>query len=63
MPEFLQENLEPFRVIRVQFATQEDVDAFAKLVGAKITSRTKGVWFPPRQRKHVTKIYVDEGKK
>jgi len=60
MPEYEQENLEPFRVIKIQFETQEDVNTFAKLVGAKITPRTKGIWFPPKERKHVTKIYVDE---
>ena len=63
MPEYEQENKEPFKIIGVQFATQEDVDAFAKLTGAKITPRTQGIWFPPRQPKHIDKVFVDEDKK
>jgi hypothetical protein len=60
MPEFSQEDLEPFKTIRVQFETQADVDAFAKLVGAQITPKTKGIWYPAHKRKHIEKVYVDE---
>ena len=60
MPEYEQKDLEPFRVIRVQFETQEDVNAFGRLIGQIITEKTKGVWFPAHKKKqHVTKIYVD----
>jgi len=39
-----------YRTIRVHFETEEAVQAFAKLVGQKITDRTKFIWFPHREK-------------
>jgi hypothetical protein len=46
MPEFISEDLAPWRSINVHFAKQEDVDAFAVLVDQGITELTKWIWYP-----------------
>lgn len=46
MPEFNQPEAGPFRTINVHFKEQAAVDAFAKLIGQKLTDRTKWVWYP-----------------
>lgn len=61
MPEFVQEDLTPYRVINVRFRNQEDVDAFEKLMEQKITEKQKTLWYPyaePRRAAHLR--YVDE---
>jgi hypothetical protein len=61
MPEFVQEDLNPYRVINVRFRNQADVDAFEKLMQQKITEKQKTLWFPyaePRRAAHLR--YVDE---
>ena len=45
MPEFNQEDLMISRQLVVRFKSQEDVDAFAKLIDQKITDKTKSVWY------------------
>jgi hypothetical protein len=46
MPEYYQENKKPYQSINVHFKTKEDRDAFAELVGQKITDQTKGMSYP-----------------
>lgn len=46
MPEFVQEKQKPFAQIICRFETQEDLDAFAKLIGQKLTPKTKSIWHP-----------------
>jgi len=61
MPEFVQEDLSPHRVIYVRFRNDEDVAKFEELMGQKITEKQKTIWFPyaePRLRAHLR--YVDE---
>jgi hypothetical protein len=61
MPEFIQEDLTPYRVINVRFRNQADVDEFEKLMAQKITEKQKTLWFPfaePRRAAHLR--YVDE---
>jgi hypothetical protein len=61
MPEFVQEDLNPYRVINVRFRNQADVDAFEKLMQQKITEKQKTLWYPyaePRRAAHLR--YVDE---
>lgn len=61
MPEFVQEDLTSYRKIIVHFKTKEDVEAFAKLIGQKITPKQPSICFPERQiRKYADKRYVDE---
>jgi len=61
MPEFIQEDLSPHRVIYVRFKNAEDVAKFEELMGQRITEKQKTIWFPyaePRLRAHLR--YVDE---
>lgn len=56
MPEYYQEDQTPYQSVYVHFANQADVDAFAKLIGQKITFSDRGryttdLWFPPAQLK------------
>lgn len=46
MPEFDQQDKKAFRTIPVHFKDQAAVDAFAKLVGQKITPKTRFLWYP-----------------
>jgi len=47
MPEFEQPNAMAFRDVVVHFRNQADVDAFALVIGQKITEGQKFVWYPP----------------
>jgi len=46
MPEFNQEDLRPKNQIIVSFKNAEDREAFANLLGQKITEKTKSLWYP-----------------
>jgi hypothetical protein len=64
MPEFIVENLIPYRTLPVHFATKEDMNAFSKLVGQPITKVSRCLWFPAAEIGRISdKRYVDEGKK
>jgi ParB-like chromosome segregation protein Spo0J len=52
MPEYEHEDQTAAQKIIVHFATPDDVAAFAKLVGQKITGDTKYIWFPQIEIKH-----------
>lgn len=45
MPEFVQETITARKLI-VNFIDEEGVQAFARLVGQKITDKTRFIWFP-----------------
>ena len=46
MPEFVQEKKEPYCKIIFRFENEEDLQEFAKLIGQKLTSKTKSSWYP-----------------
>jgi hypothetical protein len=46
MPEFVQEKQRPFSTIVVRIANQEDLDDFSRLIGQKLTPKTKSIWHP-----------------
>ena len=48
MQEFVQEKQEPFAQIIFRFETEDDLDAFAELIGQKLTGKTKSAWHPHR---------------
>lgn len=51
MPEFVQEDEEPYACIEVELRTKEDLAAFAKLIEQEsINEKTKATWFPARDR-------------
>tara|TARA_R110000823_G_scaffold294066_1_gene412930 strand:- start:62 stop:286 length:225 start_codon:yes stop_codon:yes gene_type:complete len=61
MPEFIQEKKEPHSKIIVRFDNEKDLQEFAKLIGQKITSKTKSIWHPKLIRGiNSSKRYVDE---
>jgi hypothetical protein len=61
MPEFIQEKQEPYAKVIVRFETKEDLEEFSKLIGQKLTQKTKSIWHPELVRGiHSAKRYVDE---
>ena len=61
MPEFVQENKPPFAKIIFRFDSQEDLDEFSKLIGQKLTPKTKSAWYPELERgKNAAKRWVQE---
>jgi hypothetical protein len=46
MPEFVQQNLMPFKTVYVHFDNFDDVRKFAELINQTITMETKSLWFP-----------------
>jgi len=46
MPEFIMEDLQPFKTLKIHFSNQKDIDDFAKLINQKILSKTKFLWYP-----------------
>jgi hypothetical protein len=61
MPEFVQEKKEPFAKIIVRFANQKDLEEFSKLIGQKLTKKTKSIWHPQLIRGVNSHLkYVDE---
>jgi hypothetical protein len=50
MPEFVQEKKRPYQQITVRFASEEDVQEFARLIGQPLTPKTKSIWHPRLQR-------------
>ena len=62
MPEFIQNDLEPFKTLYVHFENRKDLDEFAKLLGQTITSETRAIWYPEAEiLSKLDKRYVQEG--
>ena len=60
MPEFVQEDLSPYKTIYIHFEKKEDMEGFSKLVNQRITLKTKFIWFPkPKNISFMNKIYED----
>ncbi len=60
MPEFIQEDLEPFKTIYVHFEKREHMEAFAKLIAQTITINTRSVWYPEAEiGRYANKRYID----
>jgi hypothetical protein len=61
MPEFTQEKQKPHAQIVFRFNNEEDLQEFAKLIGQKLTNRTKSAWHPQLVRGiNSNKRYTDE---
>lgn len=64
MPEFVSDDLTSFNSIIVHFENREDMNAFAKLIGQHITSKTQSIWYPKAKiRSFKGKVYVTKGYK
>lgn len=59
MPEFEQEDQTAFRRVVVHFASQQDVDSFAELVGQKLGEKTRAIWYPEAAKTNMKDIYVE----
>ena len=46
MPEFVQEDTPPYARIIVRFQSEADLQEFAKLIGQRLTRKTKSLWHP-----------------
>lgn len=62
MPEFIQEDLPPFKTINLNFKNEKDVNEFAKLINQKITKKTKFIWHPKGERKNLLALNYTEKK-
>lgn len=63
MPDFRQENLEPWQSIKVHFRNAADRRAFGELVGQRISDVTPSIWWPkPDLAKITQKRYVSAEK-
>lgn len=62
MPEFVKENLEPWKTLMIHFENRNDMEEFAKLINQKITFETKSLWYPKKEKmSFLDKIrYADE---
>ena len=61
MPEFIQEDLTPWRTMMVHFECQEDLDDFCTIIEQKATNLTKYMWHPRvESKKVVNKRWIDD---
>ena len=60
MPEFVQEDLSPFKSITVNFESEGDMEEFGRLIGQRITTRTQSIYYPEAEIETIMgKRYVD----
>lgn len=50
MPEFIQEENNPYRSVTLKFKTKDDYVAFAKLIDQPLSDKTKAIWYPKLER-------------
>lgn len=62
MPEFVQlESKKPYAEITFRFGSEADLIEFSKIIGQKLTKKTKAAWFPEIERGlNANKLYVNE---
>ena len=50
MPEFVNEENQPYKMIRVRFRTEEDYKEFSKMIDQPLSPKTKSIWHPALDR-------------
>lgn len=55
MPEFIQEKKEPYTKIIIRVDNESNLDELSKLLGQKLTPKTKSIWFPFKSHFRETK--------
>jgi hypothetical protein len=61
MPEFVQEKKEPYAKIIIRFENENDLQDFGKIIGQKLTQKTKSIWHPFKSHwGGVKKVWIDE---
>jgi hypothetical protein len=60
MPEFVQRKKgKPYAQIIFRFDNESDLQDFAKMIGQKLTKKTKSAWHPQIERgENANKIYI-----
>jgi hypothetical protein len=62
MPEFIQDDLSPYRSISVHFRNEADIADFTEKLGQSVTDRTKSMWHPELERNNYQDDrYTDAG--
>jgi hypothetical protein len=46
MPEFVQEEQEPYAKITIRVANEKDLNELSEMLGQKLTKKTKSIWHP-----------------
>lgn len=60
MPEYVQDDMSPYKSVKIHFRNQADMDAFFELINQKITRRNS-YWYPEsKPRKVSNKRFIDE---
>lgn len=63
MPEFIQDDLDPVKSLKINFLTEKDYEDFCKLINRDLTMQTKSIWFPDvKKGMNANKVYTDERK-
>lgn len=61
MPTCVSEDQTAWGSVRVNFASAEDQQQFAKLIGQTLTDKTRSIWYPPAEIGHYAdKVYVTD---
>lgn len=61
MPEYTHKDLNAWKQLIVSFANEQDYLRFAKLVGQKLTDKTRSIWYPKAEVvSELDKRYADE---
>jgi hypothetical protein len=61
MPEFIQDKKDCYCKIIVRFNNEEDLQEFSKLIGQKLTNKTKSIWHPFKSHfSNIKKYWADE---
>ena len=61
MPEFENQDCSPVKSIKVSFASEEDIQKFAELIGQTVTMKTRTVWYPKAKKLvDVREVYYDK---
>jgi len=63
MPEFIQNDLSPYKSIKINFRSLEDMKKFSELINQTVTMNTRSIWFPKAKiGKIVDKKYIYDPK-
>lgn len=61
MPEFIQDDLGPWKSLVVHFECRADLEEFAALVKQKVRETTRSIWYPQAEiGRYANKRYTDE---
>ena len=59
MPEFVQDDLSPWKTLLVHFENRRDMDRFSGLVKQRIGEKTQSIWYPQAEiGRYANKRYV-----